>query len=425
MNSVRKAVVSEAHFDKDGEAKTWTSQACFILMKKSFLKFALVAIVVILIAGSGLYAASNRPVDVKVASVQTNVPIRVFGLGTVEARILSKIGFEVGATLVELKADHGDRVRKGDVLAQLSLGEQEAKVARASANVLSSEVGIGRAEANFEKASAVFAQKQEANRRKQTLADRHIVSEQTAEEAVRDEAVASADVSVARTEIAVARAMLADARAQLRFEQTMLQHRTLVAPYDALVVERHKEQGTVIKPGDPIFTLIAADTYWGLAYVDEARAGYIDEGQKVDGRMRSRPMETFTGQVVRIGLESDRVSEERRVYVKGNNPPSRLHLGEQTEFWITVATLDTALFVPEAAVHGYDGRQGTVWTVEAGRLQRRLVGFRHRTEDASLEIVSGLPEKAEVVTSVVAGLKEGRLARVTAEPTASAGRPAR
>ena len=185
-----------------------------------------------------------------------------------------------------------------------------------------------------------------------------------------------------------------------------------MAPYDAIVIERFKELGTVVKAGDPIFTLIAADSYWGLAYVDESRAGFISEGQRVDGRMRSRPQEAFTGKVARIGLESDRVTEERRVFVKGDNPPPRIFLGEQVEFLITVASLDNALLVPEAAVHGYNGREGTVWTVENGRLHRRLVKFRHRTEDSRLEIVGGLPENARVVTRIDDGFREGRSVRI-------------
>jgi HlyD family secretion protein len=193
----------------------------------------------------------------------------------------------------------------------------------------------------------------------------------------------------------------------------MLRHRTLVAPYDALVIERHKEPGTVIKAGDPIFTLVAADSYWGLAYIDESRAGFVQEGQRVEARLRSRPQDTLTGRVARIGLESDRVTEERRVYVKGDSPPPRVYLGEQIEFWITVARLDKALLVPEAAVHGYDGRQGRIWTVESGRLQHRLVRFRHRTEDARLEIVEGLPDGARVVARVESDMREGRAARVT------------
>ncbi|KUO67244.1 MAG: hypothetical protein APF80_07135 [Alphaproteobacteria bacterium BRH_c36] len=356
---------------------------------------------------------ANRPISVRVASVERNVPVRVFGLGTVEARVLSRIGFEVGAALTELHADHGDRVTKGQVLARLSLGEQEAKVAKARAGLEIAMVNITRAEANLEKARAVLAQKQEANRRKQALVGRDIVSQQVAEEAVRDEAVAKADVVVAESEIISARAQLTDAKAQVQFEETLLRHRTLVAPYDAIVIERHKELGTVVKAGDPIFTLIAAGSYWGLAYVDEARAGFINEGQQVNARLRSRPLESFNGNVERIGLESDRVTEERRVYIKGENPPPRVFLGEQVEFWITVATLDKALLVPAAAVHGYDGRQGTVWTVEDGRLHRRLIKFRHRTEDARLEIVDGVPEGAGVVVSLGSEFKEGRAVHVS------------
>jgi HlyD family secretion protein len=354
----------------------------------------------------------NRPIGVRVVTVERNVPVRVFGLGTTEARVLSRIGFEVSATLAELYADHGDRVSKGQVLARLGTGEQEAKVAKARAALLIAEVNIAKSEANLEKAQAVLAQKQEANKRKQALAGRDIVSQQAAEESVRDEAVARADVAVASSEVESAKTQLVDARAQLQFEETMLRHRTLVAPFDALVIERSKEPGTVIKAGDPIFTLVAIGSYWGLAYVDEARAGFIEEGQPVEARLRSRPLESFNGRVVRIGLESDRVTEERRVYLRGENPPARVYLGEQVEFWITVATLDSALLVPAAAVSGFDGRQGTVWTVEEGRLQRRLVRFRHRTEDARLEIVGGLPENARVVARLEDGLRMGRAARV-------------
>jgi len=106
------------------------------------------------------------------------------------------------------------------------------------------------------------------------------------------------------------------------------------------------------------------------------------------------------------------VTEERRVYIKGDNPPPRVFLGEQVEFWITVAQLERALLIPEAAVHGFDGREGRIWTVENGRLRQRTVRFRHRTEDARLEIVDRLPAGAQPVTRVDSSLREGRGARI-------------
>ena len=356
-------------------------------------------IIAVALAGAlalgGGYLLSNRPVDVRVAMIERKVPVRVFGLGTIEARTLSRVGFEVGATLTELNADHGDVVNKG--------------------GVQSAEDNQRKAEANVEKGRAVLAQRQEANKRKQALVGRNVVSEQTAEEAQRDEDVARAELAVAASEVEVAHSAVVDARAALAIEETALAHHELRAPFDGIVIERHRELGTVVKAGDPIFTLIDPKSVWGLLYVDESRAGPIAEGQRVEVRMRSRPRETLTGEVVRIGLESDRVTEERRVYLKGDSPPPRVYLGEQIEAWITVATLDEALLVPEAAVQGFNGREARVWTVEQGRLARRTVEIRHRTEDGRLEIIGGLPAGAEVAVAVGAGFRDGRRARIVRE----------
>lgn len=388
----------------------------------TFLRFGLIVVMVGGLAALGAYALANRPVTVEVVAIEGNVPIRVFGLGSVEARVLSRIGFEVGATLVELTADHGERVAKGQVLARLDPGEQAAKVAKARAALSIAEVGIGRAAANLEKAVAVQAQREAVSTRRQSLIGRDVVTQQALEESQRDEAVARADVTVAKAEGEAAKAQLVDARAQLQFEETMLRHRTLAAPFDAIVIERHKELGSVVKAGDTIFTLVEVGSFWGLAFIDEARAGFITEGQSVEARLRSRPQESFTGRVVRIGLESDRVTEERRVFIRGDTPPAQVFLGEQVEFRITVATLPRALMAPEIAVSGFDGRQGIVWTVEDGRLMRRQVSIRHRSDDARLEIVSGLPEGAHVVSRVEPTFKEGRAARIAALPTGTSGR---
>lgn len=404
-------------------AKGGGSQRVIAALRRPLVRTTLIAVTIVVAGWLAFNFASSRPLTVEVATIRRDVPVRVFGLGTVEARILSKVGFEVGATLVELDADHGDLVKKGQILARLATGEQEAKVAKARAALVIAEVNVDKAAANIAKVEAVLAQRQAANSRKQSLVGRNVVSQESAEEASRDEAVAKADVIVASSEAETAKAQLADAKAQLEFEQTMLRHRTLIAPYDGLVIERHKEAGAVIKAGDPIFTLMEHDSQWGLAYIDEARAGFVAEGQKADIRLRSRPLESFAGEVVRVGLESDRVSEERRVFIRGDIPTSKLHLGEQAEFWIRVAEIDQALLVPEAAVHGYDGRKGVVWTVEQGQLRKRSVGFRHRTEDSQLEIVSGLPEGASVVVKVADNFREGRAARGVAAP-ADAGREA-
>lgn len=375
---------------------------------------ALAALLVLGAAGIGAYLfTSARPILVTVAEPEQDVTIRVFGLGTVEARIVSKIGFEVGGALTELTADHGDSVAKGELLARLHTREQEAKVARADAGIIKAQAGIKKANASADKARTILAQRQEINRRQQALVSRNIVSEQTAQDAKSEEDIAAAELAVALREVEVNQAQLADARAALTYEKTLLDYHALTAPFDAVIVERHKEAGSVIKAGDTIYTLMGPETVWALAHIDEGIAGSIEEGQEAEVRLRSQPQTPFKARVSRIGIESDRVNEERRVWVKCEQCPPRIHLGEQTEVRITVAHFDHALLVPEAAVSDFNGRDGTVWIAKDERLARIGLTFGHRTEDARLEVVGGLPAGAQIVVAIVSGLKEGRLARIS------------
>lgn len=367
----------------------------------------------VVLAASGIVFMQRRPLAVTVAGVERDVPIKVYGLGTVEARILSDVGFEVGAALSELHADHGDRVAKGSVLARLHSAEQEAKVAKARAGVVNAEAAVKAAEAAVGRAQAILAQKEAVNRRKQALLGRQITSIEAAGEAEKEETVARADVATATANIAVAKAHLADAAAQHDFEKVLLEHHVLTAPYDVLVVKRHKELGAVLKAGETLFTLIDPTSVWALAYIDEARAGEIKVGQPAEVKIRSRPQDVFQAKVVRIGIESDRVSEERRVWVKCDECPASFHLGEQAEVFITTGVLDQAMLVPEHAIQGFDGASGQVWTVESGRLYRRQLKFGTRTLDGRVVIAEGLPDGARPVVSALKDVAAGRAARVT------------
>jgi HlyD family secretion protein len=78
------------------------------IKRRNLLWFAALGGVALTIGLAAVYLLA-RPIQVSVAAIQTDVPIQVFGLGTVEAQTLSRICFETAGTLVELKADHGDR----------------------------------------------------------------------------------------------------------------------------------------------------------------------------------------------------------------------------------------------------------------------------------------------------------------------------
>ncbi|MCA1969976.1 MAG: hypothetical protein LDL42_12650, partial [Rhizobium sp.] len=66
------------------------------------IKVVLVAVAVVATDVLAYVLLTKRPIVVPVAAVERNVAVKVYGLGTVEARIVSKIGFEVGGALADL-----------------------------------------------------------------------------------------------------------------------------------------------------------------------------------------------------------------------------------------------------------------------------------------------------------------------------------
>ncbi|MEI6987454.1 MAG: hypothetical protein WCK65_15145, partial [Rhodospirillaceae bacterium] len=70
----------------------------------------------------------------------------------------------------------------------------------------------------------------------------------------------------------------------------------------------------------------------------------------------------------------------------------------------------------EAAVQSFNGRTGTVWTLENQRLVQRQMSFGHRTLDGRLEIISALPVGMEVLATINTKLSAGRLAIPEATP---------
>ncbi|PWS37403.1 efflux RND transporter periplasmic adaptor subunit [Falsiroseomonas bella] len=375
------------------------------------LRSLLLLLAALVVIGGGVAVARLRPIAVAVAPVEQDVAVTVFGLGSVEAQVVARIGFEVSGTLVRVAADHGDLVRAGDELAALNPASAEARLARAEAGLQSAEAAAARAEAQRDRAEALSAQRQATARRRRDLATRGVGSQESAELAETEAAAAVADVAVNRADAAVARAAIADARANLLAERTALAKHRLLAPFDALVVTRHREPGTALNPGEAVFTLVAPDSYWVLAFVDEGRAGGLAVGQPARVTLRSRPGQPMTAEVVRIGLEADRVTEERRVWLRCRGCPGQPVLGEQAEVLIETGRLPRARLLPESALHGFDGAKGTIWTVEDGRLARREVRVTARLADGRVALTEGLPEGAEPVLRAASGFAPGRAAR--------------
>ena len=74
-------------------------RSIFSFLRLPTSKYGLLLLLIAgLVTAAYLFYAA-RPLEVEIAKIENNVTIRVFGLGKIDARVRSDVGFEVGATL--------------------------------------------------------------------------------------------------------------------------------------------------------------------------------------------------------------------------------------------------------------------------------------------------------------------------------------
>src|SRR5690606_31102710 len=140
-----------------------------IPMPRALVRTLIVLVAIAAVAGGAAAYSQYRPLRIAALEPQENVAVTVFGLGTVEARVLARIGFKVTGTLIDLRADHGDHVRAGQVLARIDASEQQARVAKARAQLEIATAAAQVAEAALRKAASVAAQRSQISQRRQEL----------------------------------------------------------------------------------------------------------------------------------------------------------------------------------------------------------------------------------------------------------------
>jgi HlyD family secretion protein len=344
---------------------------------------------------------------VRVASVQRAVPEQVFGLGTVGADVRSAVGFKVAGVINEIDANEGDHVKTGQLLARLDSRDVVAQLAVDKAAVAQARAAIGKADADVASAEAALTNAIAIARRRQAIVKQGLVSIEEAQSDLAAEQGARANLRAARAEVKTAQAALIGAVAAAASEEATLSYYTLRAPYDAWVLARNLNLGAMPVPGQAVFTLVEPSTIWVVGYVDERLAGSVRVGQKAEIALRSQPGRRFAGHVARIEIQSNAVNEERLVDVDFDKLPAHIHLAEQAEIYIDTGLLLRTVTVPQTAVTELADGQGSVWTVEQGRLRKRVVIFGPALLNGSLPVISGLPPGARVVIGPIAGLRIG------------------
>ncbi|XKE44198.1 HlyD family efflux transporter periplasmic adaptor subunit [Halomonas organivorans] len=226
-------------------------------------------------------------------------------LGNVDVRQVN-LAFEVAGRVATVTREEGDAVAAGEIVASLETADFEDEVRLARSRLERQAAALAALEAGtrpeeIDQVRALVAQHEAALRlaqatlrRQQELAARNVASHQVHDEAqarqdeararlrAAEKALELAEAGPRREDIEQAHAQLNADRAALNLAQRRLADATLIAPDDGIILTRVREPGTVVAPGDTIYTLSLTSPVWIRTYVDEPELGRIYPGMPAE-----------------------------------------------------------------------------------------------------------------------------------------------
>ncbi len=325
------------------------------------------------------------PVAVTTATVQNRaISPNLFGIGTVEARHVHKIGPTSPGRVSRVDVQVGDKVTAGQVLGEMDpidfddrIRAQEASLRRADAMVREGQ------------ARQAFARTQ-LHRYEQLLPSR-MVSEEVVASKRQELQVADAGLSAAREEFTRSRA---DREATIT-QRASLQ---LVAPINGLVVARDVDPGTTVVAGQAVVEIIAPHSLWIDVRFDQAGASGLATGQPASIILRSRGARPMDGKVARVEPVADAVTEETRAKVGFGSAPMPLPpVGELAEVSVTLPALPAAAVIPNAAVVRRDGQLGVWQVMDGNKLRFTPVELGTADLEGRVQVAAGLKAGDQVV----------------------------
>jgi RND family efflux transporter MFP subunit len=328
-------------------------------------------------------AAVRPALSVQVVEPRSaDMAVRLSANGSIAAWQEAIIGSEVqGLRLAELKAQVGDRVRKGQVLAVFAAETVLADLAQAQAAVAEAEASLAEAAANAQRA--------------RELQPTGVLSTQQVQERLTAERVALARVDAQRAHVRVF---------ELRLKQT-----TVVAPDEGIISVRLATLGAVMPAGQEMFRLIRQGRLEWRAELPAAELTRITPGMAVT--VKPPGGGAVTGRVRMVAPTVDPATRNGFVYVDlpvaGVARPGMFAPGE-----FDIAQRQ-ALTLPQSAVVLREGFSFVFLVGPDNKVRQQKVEIGRRQGDR-VEIAAGLATGARVVAAGGGFLADGDTVRVVA-----------
>ena len=376
-------------------------------------------IVVLLIAGYVIFKPGKKSQGMQHQTEEVtkgNLVVTVTATGKLQPTNQVDVGSEISGIIRTVLVDDNDRVKKGQVLAQLDTSVLEQRVIKSQAALDASRAAVLQAEATAEEVRANY------NRLRQ-------VAELSGGKVPSRTELDAAEAALKRAEATEISAIAAvgQAEATLKSDETDLSKATIRSPIDGVILSRK------IEPGQTVAASLQAPVLFTIAEnlaqmelevdVDEADVGMVAAGQKATFSVNAWPNRKYRAKVKRLAFGS-KLEENVVTYpalLTANNTDLSLRPGMTATAEIVTANREDVLLVSNAALRYVPPEEGQAPKKQQGanlvgslmpRVPRQTKTVRVTDKRGGEQTLYILENGAPKAVTVTVGVSNGRLTEV-------------
>ena len=372
----------------------------------------------------------EKPVkQVKVQSVQAMASQKyVEQVGTLFAHLKVNVVSELGGTIEKLSFERGDRVVKGQVLAEISTSSIMIEVEQAKATVAVAESHrrktqkgsrpeeISIAMARVVHARAALQEAENNFRRIQSLHGQNAISISDLDTSRKGVDTARANLDSAKQELELAKkgpriedreaaeASLQQARAALAMARDRLRKSILRSPCDGIVAFRTLEEREVVGPGTSITQIVDREKMKISLSLGERYVPILERERRFRFRIDAIPGEEFETRLTFVSPTADPVTHSFPLELAVIDPDPKMADGMTVRVAFPLVNPKKSVKVPSAWLAEEKGVIG-LFVIKEGRAVFRKVALGSYYAH-TVEILSGVGEN-ELVIKNPSGLKSG------------------
>ena len=330
-----------------------------------------------------------RPVRYEAVFATGGGRTRTFS-GTARASVESRLSFRVAGAVSRVAAQVGDRVRAGQLIAEIDDGDYVLQKEDAEAALASARAQSRNAQAGYDRVRTLYVNKN----------------------------ASGSDLDAARAASESAAEQVTSAEKRLALAESQLSYTRLTAPADGDVAAVRVEANENVSPGQTVALLASGTSLEVQVAIPEVLIAQVREGDQVSVAFDAVPDKSMTGRITEVGVAATGVGATFpvTVLVDGEDPNCRPGMAAEVGFRFGDGGGREHLYVPLASV-GEDGQGNFLYVVEPteagfGKVRRREVQVQAREPGERLEIIEGLADGDLVVTAGVTRIVDGQKVRL-------------